>query len=132
MTANNPSGKILVADDEKGIRMMLVDMLTIDGHTVYEAANGQEATEKYQELRPDLVLLDGMMPVLSGFDACKRIKTLPGGSRTPILMLTARDQHADIMKGYQMGATSYLVKPFNLDELVEAINEVFATQKKPG
>jgi PAS domain S-box-containing protein len=111
MTTNNPSGKILVADDEKGIRMMLVDMLTIDGHTVYEAANGQEATEKYQELRPDLVLLDGMMPVLSGFDACKRIKTLPGGSRTPILMLTALEDSGAVEQAFEAGATDYITKP---------------------
>ncbi|MBZ0306491.1 MAG: response regulator, partial [Anaerolineae bacterium] len=104
-------GKILVADDEKGIRMMLADMLTIDGYQVVEAANGQEAITQFETLQPDLVILDGMMPILSGFEACKQIKELPSGSRTPVLMLTALEDSGAVEQAFDAGATDYITKP---------------------
>ena len=69
-----------------------------------------------------------MMPGMDGFQVLETLRSNPETAAVPVLMLTARDQHNDILKGYQMGATSYLVKPFNLDELVEAIREVFASK----
>lgn len=104
-------GKILVADDEKGIRMMLADMLTIDGYQVVQAANGQEAITLFETLQPDLVILDGMMPVLSGFEACKQIKEKRGGSRTPVLMLTALEDSGAVEQAFDAGATDYITKP---------------------
>jgi len=122
--------KILVVDDDEHILRSLAQYLELEDFDVTTASSGVEALERFAESRPDLMVLDVMMPGMDGFEVLQKIRQDTETSALPVLMLTARDQHADIMKGYQMGATSYLVKPFNLDELVEAINEVFATQQK--
>ncbi len=124
--------KILVVDDDEHILRSLAQYLELEDFDVTTASSGVEALERFAESRPDLMVLDVMMPGMDGFEVLQKIRQDTETSALPVLMLTARDQHADIMKGYQMGATSYLVKPFNLDELVEAINEVFATQQKQG
>lgn len=124
--------KILVVDDDEHILRSLAQYLELEDFDVTTASGGAEALERFAESRPDLMVLDVMMPGMDGFEVLQKIRQDTETSALPVLMLTARDQHADIMKGYQMGATSYLVKPFNLDELVEAINEVFATQQKQG
>ena len=70
------------------------------------------------------------MPGMDGFEVLDKVKANPAHAQTPIIMLTAKDQSADVLKGYQSGATSYLVKPFNLDELVETINQVLAQARQ--
>lgn len=117
---------MLVVDDEPNVLRSLVQYLTIEDFQVETASNGQEALEKVQSFAPELILLDVMMPGMDGFEVLDKIKEMAGFEDTPVIMLTAKDQSSDVLKGYQSGATSYLVKPFNLDELVETINQTLA------
>ncbi len=121
--------KVLVVDDEPNVLRSLVQYLTIEDFQVETANNGQEALEKVQSFVPELILLDVMMPGMDGFEVLDKIKEMAGFENTPVIMLTAKDQSSDVLKGYQSGATSYLVKPFNLDELVETINQTLAGSK---
>lgn len=125
MAANQ---KVLVVDDDEHILRSLSQYLELEDFNVVSASSGVEALEKFTTEKPDLVVLDVMMPGMDGFQVLETLRKDAHKPNVPVLMLTARDQHADIMKGYQMGATSYLIKPFNLDELVDAIRELFAAQ----
>lgn len=124
--SDNP--KILVVDDDEHILRSLSQYLELEDFNVVSASSGPEALALFQQEKPDLLVLDVMMPGMDGFQVLETLRKDPETAGVPVLMLTARDQHNDILKGYQMGATSYLVKPFNLDELVEAIREVFASK----
>ena len=124
--SDNP--KILVVDDDEHILRSLSQYLELEDLQVFSASSGPEALELFHKEKPDLLVLDVMMPGMDGFQVLETLRQNPETAHVPVLMLTARDQHNDILKGYQMGATSYLVKPFNLDELVEAIREVFASK----
>lgn len=123
------SAKVLVVDDEPNVLRSLVQYLTIEEFTVETASNGPEALEKVDSFNPELILLDVMMPGMDGFEVLDKVKEKPGHADTPVIMLTAKDQSSDVLKGYQSGATSYLVKPFNLDELVETINQTLERSK---
>lgn len=120
--------KILVVDDDEHILRSLSQYLELEDFNVVSASSGPEALALFAKEKPDLLVLDVMMPGMDGFQVLETLRKDPETAGVPVLMLTARDQHNDILKGYQMGATSYLVKPFNLDELVEAIREVFASK----
>ncbi len=120
--------KILVVDDDEHILRSLSQYLELEDFHVFSASSGPEALQLFHQEKPDLLVLDVMMPGMDGFQVLETLRSNPETAAVPVLMLTARDQHNDILKGYQMGATSYLVKPFNLDELVEAIREVFASK----
>lgn len=120
--------KILVVDDDEHILRSLSQYLELEDFNVVSASSGPEALKLFEQEKPDLLVLDVMMPGMDGFQVLEALRGNPETAGVPVLMLTARDQHNDILKGYQMGATSYLVKPFNLDELVEAIREVFASK----
>ncbi len=122
--------KVLVVDDEPNVLRSLAQYLTIEDFTVETASNGLEALEKVESFLPELILLDVMMPGMDGFEVLDKLKANPAHAETPIIMLTAKDQSADVLKGYQSGATSYLVKPFNLDELVETINQVLTKSRQ--
>jgi len=124
--SDNP--KILVVDDDEHILRSLSQYLELEDFNVVSASSGPEALALFAKEKPDLLVLDVMMPGMDGFQVLETLRKDPETAGVPVLMLTARDQHNDILKGYQMGATSYLVKPFNLDELVEAIREVFASK----
>lgn len=126
----DPGAKVLVVDDEPNVLRSLAQYLTIEDFTVETASNGMEALEKVESFSPELILLDVMMPGMDGFEVLDKVKANPAHAHTPIIMLTAKDQSADVLKGYQSGATSYLVKPFNLDELVETINQVLAQERQ--
>ena len=123
------SPKVLVVDDDEHILRSLSQYLELEDFRVISASSGPEALKLFAEEKPDLLVLDVMMPGMDGFQVLESLRKDPNTAQVPVLMLTARDQHNDIVKGYQMGATSYLVKPFNLDELVEAIREVYTTKQ---
>ena len=120
--------KILVVDDDEHILRSLSQYLELEDFNVVSASSGPEALALFAQEKPDMLVLDVMMTGMDGFQVLETLRNDPETAGVPVLMLTARDQHNDILKGYQMGATSYLVKPFNLDELVEAIREVFASK----
>jgi two-component system KDP operon response regulator KdpE len=111
-------------DDEPNILRSLAQYLSTEDFTVEMASSGMEALEKVESFVPELILLDVMMPGMDGFEVLDKIKSNPAHARTPVIMLTARDQSADVLKGYQSGATAYQVKPFDMDELLETIAKV--------
>jgi len=107
---------ILVVDDEPAVRDALERALKAQHYVVSTAVDGKLALEMIANERPDLVLLDVLMPVMDGFEACRRLREL--GDRTPVLMLTARDAVGDRVEGLDAGADDYVVKPFALEELL--------------
>mgnify|MGYP000639852329 FL=1 len=114
--------RILVVDDEDNLRTMLAAALKYEGYAVEQAGDGAEGLRAVRESRPDLIILDVMMPNVDGFAMCRRLRE--SGDRTPIIFLTARDSAADKVEGLTIGADDYLDKPFNLDELVARVEAV--------
>lgn len=109
---------ILVVDDEKAIRHLLEVNLTKEGYNVIEASDGVEAVEAAIEKKPDLILLDVMIPKFDGLTVCKKIKSI---MNVPILMVTAKDSELDKIVGLELGADDYVTKPFSLRELIARI-----------
>ncbi len=110
--------RILVAEDDPDLRSLLRHALEADGHAVVTAADGREALDLYRADAPDLLLLDVMMPRLSGFEVLRELRG-SGELRpeSPILVLTARSSEGDVLTGFELGAADYLTKPFILGEL---------------
>jgi len=107
---------LLLVDDEENLRSMLDAALRHMGFDVHPVASGREALEAVPKVRPDLIVLDVMLPDLDGFEVCRRLRN--DGSRVPVLFLTARDATEDKVRGLTLGGDDYLVKPFSLEELV--------------
>ena len=124
--------RILVVDDDEHIQKSLSQYLEMEEFDVDVASSGPEALDQVVRQAPDLVLLDIMMPGMDGFEVVERLRQHPPTARVPIILLTARGQDTDVIKGYQMGVSSYLTKPFNLDELVDTIREVFEADGLKG
>ena len=112
---------VLVADDDEKIRELLVLYLSKEGFVVEQAADGAEAILKAQQLKPGLIVLDIMMPVLDGMEVCRQVRKF---SRVPIIMLTARVEDEDRILGLELGADDYVSKPFNPRELVARVKAV--------
>lgn len=110
---------IVVVDDDDKITALLRRSLIFEGYEVATASNGQEGLRKILDREPDLLLLDVMMPQLDGYEVCRRLRE--AGSTLPILMLTAKDEIESRVKGLDMGADDYLVKPFALEELLARV-----------
>ncbi len=115
------SKKILVADDEPNIVISLEYLLKREGYSVLVARDGQEALEVITSERPDLVLLDVMMPRKTGFEVCQAVRANEDLQATKILMLTAKGRDTDVAKGSALGADDYMTKPFSTRELVERV-----------
>ncbi len=113
---------LLIVDDEEHLRSMLAAALRHHRFEVTAADNGRRALELVSAERPDLVVLDVMMPDLDGFEVCRRLRT--DGDRTPVVFLTARGETEDTVRGLTLGGDDYLQKPFSLDELVARIEAV--------
>jgi len=111
--------KILVVEDEPGIVLGLRDNLEYEGFEVRAAADGEEALRCALEERPDLILLDLMLPRLSGLDVCRQLRRQ--GVETPVIMLTARGQEIDKVLGLEIGADDYVTKPFSIRELLARV-----------
>lgn len=107
--------KVLVVDDEKSIVEILTLNLKNEGYTVCEAYDGEEAVRKAGTEKPDLILLDVMLPNMDGFSVCKKIRET---SSVPILMITAREEEVDKVLGLELGADDYITKPFSVRELL--------------
>ena len=114
--------RILVVDDEDNLRSMLVAALKYEGYDVTQASDGAEGLRAAREAKPDLIVLDVMMPVLDGFSVVKRLRE--AGDRTPVIFLTARDSSEDRVTGLNLGGDDYLPKPFSLEELVARVEAV--------
>ncbi|MCG8486255.1 MAG: response regulator [Chromatiales bacterium] len=118
------SGEILVVDDEPNIVLSLEFLMKKEGYNVTTASNGVEALEFIKQLRPDLVLLDVMMPRMDGYEVCQAVRDDPELSSVRIIMLTARGRDVERDKGMALGADDYVTKPFATRELVEKVNSL--------
>jgi len=118
------SHKILIADDEPNILISLEFLMKREGYDVVVVRDGQQALEAIVRDHPDLVLMDVMMPVKSGFEVCQEVRAIEAVKDTPILMLTAKGRDTDIAKGMAMGATVYLTKPFSTREMAQKVREL--------
>src|ERR1035438_5522033 len=117
--------KVLVVDDEEHITELLKMGLSMNGFDVERAATGRGALRVIEKSRPDIVVLDVMLPDLTGFDVTKRLRQSEGaGTRIPIIFLTARDATADKIEGLRLGSDDYMTKPFSIEELVERVKAV--------
>ncbi|MFC1893223.1 response regulator [Chloroflexota bacterium] len=115
--------KVLIADDESSVRSLLRRILH-SKYIVSEASNGEEAVDMAQREKPDIILMDVMMPKLDGVGACSVIKSDPDTRAIPVIMVTARWQPLDQEYAKDMGADGYIVKPFDTQELMDTINEL--------
>ena len=114
--------KILIVEDEANIRELLRLYLEREGYTVLEAENGVEGIKKWKSDKPDMLLLDVMMPVMDGWEVCREIRA---ESDVPIIMLTAKGEAADRVSGLEMGADDYIVKPLEMPEVIARVRAVF-------
>ena len=119
---------VLLVDDEQAIRELLALYLTKEGFVVQEAADGAEALIKNQEVKPDIIILDIMMPVLDGLEVCRQIRKF---SSIPIIMLTSRAEDEDRIMGLELGADDYVTKPFNSREVVARVKAVLRRLAAP-
>lgn len=120
------TAKVLVIDDDRKITAFLRRSLVFEGYEVQVAGNGEEGLRLAAGWQPDLVLLDVLMPVMDGWEVCRRLRSASPG--LPVLMLTARDEVADRVKGLDLGADDYLVKPFALEELLARVRALLRRQ----
>jgi diguanylate cyclase (GGDEF)-like protein len=118
MLANIKSAYILIVDDTPKNIQLLGTVLKNVGYKIIVASNGLQALGILEKIKPDLILLDVMMPELDGYETCKRIKAIENLKDIPIIFLTARTQPEDIVKGFELGAVDYIIKPFNSNELL--------------
>jgi two-component system alkaline phosphatase synthesis response regulator PhoP len=116
--------KILIAEDERDIRELVSYSLQFGGFTVVQATNGVEAVEQAQKELPDLILMDVRMPKMTGYEACRQIKTINTIRDIPVVFLSAKGQESEIQAGLEVGAEEYILKPFAPDELVKQVQAV--------
>ncbi len=124
----NPK-KILVVDDSKFARTILVNGLKKEGFNVIEAENGQEAVEITKIEKPNLIIMDVVMPVLNGIEATKVLKNLNETNKIPILILTGQNSKEEILEGFNAGADEYLCKPFKFTELIATLKTLLNLYK---
>ncbi len=118
------SWKVLIVDDEPNIVASIEYLMKREGFEVSIASDGEAAIERARELRPDLILLDVMMPKKSGFEVCELIRADPSLQATKILMLTAKGRDTEVAKGLALGADAYMTKPFATKELVAKAKQI--------
>lgn len=121
--------QILIAEDDPAIREGLEAALQSDGHETRTAANGVEAMARIAERRPDLLLLDVMMPGMSGFELAMRLKEDEQARHIPIIFLTAKDTEDDTLHGFALGADDYVTKPFSVREVMARVKAVLSRRK---
>jgi DNA-binding response OmpR family regulator len=120
----NKKYKILVSEDNPDIRKILVMRLEINGYHVIQAQDGEEAMDKIKQETPDLIMLDLMMPKISGFEVCRMVKFDDKYKDIPIIVLSALDQQGDREKAIENGADAYFIKPFDLELLLSKIKSL--------
>ena len=123
---------VLVVEDEHSILAMLRYSLEAEGYRCAEAHNGEEAVLKIEEENPDLMVLDWMMPVLSGVEVCRQVRRSPDHRKLPIVMLTAKREESDKIRGLDAGADDYITKPFSPAELIARVRALLRRSKPDG
>ena len=118
--------KILIAEDERDIRDLVAFTLRFAGHEVVAASNGEEAVQMAPQANPDLILMDVRMPRMTGYEACRAIKSNPNLKDIPVVFLSAKGQESEIQTGLEVGAEEYLLKPFAPDQLTDRVKAILA------
>jgi len=121
--------RILIAEDNAEIRALVSSILAEEGHKVSVAQNGQQALDMMGEDAPDLLVLDIMMPQVDGYGVLKELRNTGLRDTVKILVLTAKTSESDWVRGYKLGADSYITKPFDIDELTNQVNELLSMTK---
>ena len=121
---------VLVAEDERDIRELIVISLELEGFNVVEVPNGEEAVKKAKEIKPDLILMDVRMPKMTGYEACKALKAEDATKEIPVVVLSAKGQEAEVSTGLELGAEEYLLKPFAPDELSGRVTKILGKYGK--
>ncbi len=124
--------RVLLADDEPNILLSLEYLMKREGYEVHVARSGTEALQMLRHVRPALVLLDVMMPGLSGFEVCQELRADETLRATRVLMLTAKGRDTDVAKGLGVGADAYVTKPFSTKDLVQKVREMLAAPPPPS
>ena len=115
---------VLVIDDDRSLRTLLVVALSEEGYEVAEANNGEQGLSEFKRLLPDMVLLDAVMPVMDGFTCCQNLRNLPAAEYTPALMLTVLDDQNSVDRAFECGATDYVTKPIHWAVLRQRVNRL--------
>lgn len=115
--------RCLIIDDSAVERKIIAKVMTTMGYSVVEAGDGEDGEKKAKESKPDIIVLDVVMPKKDGFQVCRNLKKTPETANIPIIMITSKDQDSDKFWGMKQGALAYLIKPFNEDDLVAAVNK---------
>ena len=123
------NARILVVDDDQVIQQLLKVNLELEGYAVEVASDGEEALVLFDQFRPDLVLLDIMMPKLDGWEVARRLAGTAGGP-VPIVLLSARAQESDVQKGNDLGVAAYVTKPFDPIQLLHLVAGIIAQQDR--
>jgi DNA-binding response OmpR family regulator len=118
--------RVLIVDDEANIVASLEFLMRQKGYDVRVAGNGVEALAAVADFNPDLMLLDVMMPQMSGYDVCQKVRAGPDGQRVKIVMVSAKGREVEVSKGLAVGADAYVTKPFSTRDLVAQIQELLA------
>ena len=118
--------RVLIADDERNIATALEFLLQKNGYEVRVAGNGEDALAQLDAFRPDLVLLDVMMPKVSGYEVCQRMRSRPEWQNIKVVMLSAKGREVEVSKGISLGADFYVTKPFSNTELVATIERLLS------
>ncbi|MCL5270726.1 MAG: response regulator [bacterium] len=118
------SPKILLADDEEDVKTILKLFLETKGYEVCTAFDGLDAIDQVRKEKPDVILLDIMMPIIDGFEVCKKLKADPATAKIPIIMLSAASHSESVQRGLDVGAVDYLVKPFEPEHLEQLLGKV--------
>lgn len=122
--------KVLIVDDDPQVRKILNRMLSASDYEIYSAEDGQKAIDTVARCNPDLIILDIMMPGMSGIEVCKQIREDFPDREIQVLMLSAKDSQADRRRALEYGANDYVTKPFHIDSLARKIQYIF--EKKKG
>lgn len=125
------TARVLIVEDEKNILLSLQFLLDKEGYAVATARDGAEALRLLDEQAPDLVLLDVMLPVLDGFEVCRRVRANPALHGTWIMLLTARGRETEVARGLALGADTYLTKPFSTRDLMQKVRGLLVGTRMP-
>jgi len=126
-------GRVLVVDDDEVIRRLIAVNLQLEGFAVATAVDGQDCLDNVAEFNPDVVTLDVMMPRLDGWETAVRLRTSPATAHIKLVLITARAQEDDKVRGVQVGADAYLTKPFDPNEMIRVVRELVGRRSRgPG
>ena len=121
---------VLIIDDEHDFRAICAHVLDKGGYDTATAEDGTSGLAAFEDRRPDLVVLDGNMPDLDGIEVCRRLRKLPGGDKVPVIMCTVRSAVVAIQEGLDAGVTDYVLKPFEMDDLLTRVAAALETARR--